>query len=33
MGFKNIQKKLNGDLREVSELFQGCFKEVLGCFK
>ena len=30
MGFIGVEKKLNGRLRKVSKVFQGCFKEILG---
>ena len=32
-GFQYVYKKLNGCLREVSKVFQGCSKEVLGVFR
>ena len=33
MGFRGIEKKLNGCLRKVSKVFQGCFKEILSVFQ
>ena len=33
MGFRGVEKKLNGCLRKVSKVFQGCFKGILSVFQ